>query len=175
MAATEGAALSACSEMETGIAEGAARLAFREVRARPGRRSTLKTGGGRRSEAKATVDPRIGSQRKWDVRCNCLKPYSNDDKTLMTYGKWPQGYLFMSGNERIYRVERMLSVTLRVHKGEKMLVACNRELGIVTQGKNWNSLMKNIRDVIKTYCDIPSADSVKIFLEIDPKVNGPFS
>ena len=69
----------------------------------------------------------------------------------------------------------MLSVTLRVHKGEKMLVACNRELGIVTQGKNWNSLMKNIRDVIKTYCDIPSADSVKIFLEIDPKVNGPFS
>jgi predicted RNase H-like HicB family nuclease len=67
-------------------------------------------------------------------------------------------------------VERILSVTLRVHKGEKMLVASNRELGIVTQGKNWNALMKNIKDVIETYFDIPSADSVKIFLEIDPTV-----
>jgi predicted RNase H-like HicB family nuclease len=76
----------------------------------------------------------------------------------------------MNGNERIDRVERMLSVTLRVHKGEKMLVASNRELGIVTQGKNWNALMKNIRDVIETYFDIPSADSVKICLEIDPTV-----
>ena len=76
----------------------------------------------------------------------------------------------MNRNERIDRVERMLSVTLRVHKGEKMLVASNRELGIVTQGKNWNVLMKNIRDVIETYFDIPSADSVKICLEIDPTV-----
>lgn len=76
----------------------------------------------------------------------------------------------MNRTERIDRVEMMLSVTLRVHKGEKMLVASNRELGIVTQGKNWNSLMKNIRDVIETYFDIPSADSVKICLEIDPSV-----
>jgi hypothetical protein len=76
----------------------------------------------------------------------------------------------MNGNKRIDQVERMLSVTLRVHKGEKMLVASNRELGIVTQGKNWNALMKNIHDVIETYFDIPSADSVKICLEIDPTV-----
>lgn len=84
--------------------------------------------------------------------------------------KRPQGYLFMSGKERIYRVERMLSVTLHVRRGEKMLVASNRELGIVTQGKSWNALMRNIRDVIETYFDIPSADSVKICLEIDPTV-----
>ena len=73
-----------------------------------------------------------------------------------------------------YNLEYMckkLSVSLRVFKGEKMLVACNRELGIVTQGKDWNSLMKNIRDVIETYFDIPSADIVKINLEIDPMVN----
>ena len=89
---------------------------------------------------------------------------------LIINGKRPQGYLFMNRNERIDRGERMLSVTLRVHKGEKMLVASNRELGIVTQGKNWNALMKNIRDVIETYFDIPSADSVKICLEIDPTV-----
>jgi hypothetical protein len=76
----------------------------------------------------------------------------------------------MNRNERIIRVESMLSVTLRVHKGVKMLVASNSELGIVTQGKNWNALMKNIRDVIETYFDIPSADSVKICLEIDPTV-----
>jgi hypothetical protein len=76
----------------------------------------------------------------------------------------------MSEKERLDRVKRMLSVTLRVHKGEKMLVASNRELGIVTQGKNWDTLMKNIRDVIETYFDIPSADSVKICLEIDPTV-----
>jgi predicted RNase H-like HicB family nuclease len=76
----------------------------------------------------------------------------------------------MIGKEKPYRVEGMLSVTLRVHKGEKMLVASNRELGIVTQGKNWNALMKNIKDVIEAYFDIPSADSVKICLEIDPTV-----
>jgi|GEM_PF-4655917 len=69
------------------------------------------------------------------------------------------------------KVKKMLSVTLHISKGEKMLVACNRELGIVTQGKDWNALMKNIRDVIETYFDIPSADSVKINLEIDPTVN----
>ena len=61
----------------------------------------------------------------------------------------------------------MLSVTLRVHKGEKMLVASNRQLGIVTQGKNWNALMKYIRDVIETYFDIPSAIAVKIRLELE--------
>ncbi len=68
-------------------------------------------------------------------------------------------------------MSKSLSVTLRVFKGEKMLVASNRELGIVTQGKDWNTLMKNIRDVIETYFDIPSADIVKINLEIDPMVN----
>jgi predicted RNase H-like HicB family nuclease len=76
----------------------------------------------------------------------------------------------MNGNETLNRVERLLSVTLSVHKGEKMLVASNRELGIVTQGKNWNTLMKNIKDVIEAYFDIPSADTVKIYLEIDPTV-----
>ncbi|CAJ35099.1 hypothetical protein [Methanocella arvoryzae] len=76
----------------------------------------------------------------------------------------------MNENETTIRVDGMLSVTLRVHQGEKMLVASNRELGIVTQGKNWNILMKNIRDVIETYFDIPSADAVKILLEIDPMV-----
>jgi hypothetical protein len=76
----------------------------------------------------------------------------------------------MNRNETITRAESMLSVTLRVHKGEKMLVASNRELGIVTQGKTWNALMKNIKDVIESYFDIPSADAVKICLEIDPMV-----
>jgi predicted RNase H-like HicB family nuclease len=73
--------------------------------------------------------------------------------------------------KKLIHMNKMLSVTLRVFKGEKMLVASNGELGIVTQGKDWNSLMKNIRDVIETYFDIPSADSVKINLEIDPMVN----
>ena len=76
----------------------------------------------------------------------------------------------MNRNETLNQVERMLSVTLRVQKGEKMLVASNRELGIVTEGKNWDVLMKNIRDVIETYFDIPSADAVKSCLEIDPMV-----
>jgi predicted RNase H-like HicB family nuclease len=71
-----------------------------------------------------------------------------------------------------HKVKMMISVTLRIFKGEKMLVASNRELGIVTQGKDWNTLMDNIRDVIETYFDIPSADIVKINLEIDPTVNG---
>jgi hypothetical protein len=65
----------------------------------------------------------------------------------------------------------MLEVTLKVFKGEKNLIASNRELGIVTEGKNWNSLMKNIREVIELYFDIPSADAVKIKLEIDPMVD----
>jgi predicted RNase H-like HicB family nuclease len=69
-------------------------------------------------------------------------------------------------------VRIVISITLRIFKGEKMLVASNRELGIVTQGKDWNTLMDNIRDVIETYFDIPSADIVKINLEIDPTVNG---
>ncbi|WP_424357103.1 hypothetical protein [Methanocella sp. MCL-LM] len=68
------------------------------------------------------------------------------------------------------QVDRMLSVTLRIHKGEKMLVASNRELGIVTQGKNWNVLMNNIGDVVKTYFNIPSTETVKICLEIGPIV-----
>ena len=68
------------------------------------------------------------------------------------------------------RVDRMLSVTLRIHKGEKMLVACSRDMGIVTQGKNWNVLMKNIRDVVETYFDIPSTEAVKLCLEIGPIV-----
>ncbi|BAI61776.1 conserved hypothetical protein [Methanocella paludicola SANAE] len=79
-------------------------------------------------------------------------------------------YLVIEGNNLEY-MSRSLSVTLRVFKGEKMLVASNRELGIVTQGKDWNNLMKNIRDVIETYFDIPSADIVKINLEIDPMVS----
>jgi len=64
----------------------------------------------------------------------------------------------------------MLEVSLKVFKGEKMLVASNREMGIFTEGKNWNALMKNIREVIEAYFDIPSADIVKINLEIDPMV-----
>jgi len=64
----------------------------------------------------------------------------------------------------------MLEVSLKVFKGEKMLVASNRELGIFTEGRNWNVLMKNIREVIEAYFDIPSADIVKINLEIDPMV-----
>jgi hypothetical protein len=43
-------------------------------------------------------------------------------------------------------------------------------MGIFTEGKNWNALMKNIREVIEAYFDIPSADIVKINLEIDPMV-----
>jgi predicted RNase H-like HicB family nuclease len=49
-----------------------------------------------------------------------------------------------------------------------MLVACNNELGIITQGKDWDSLMENIRDVIETYYNIPSADIARIILDIEP-------
>lgn len=56
----------------------------------------------------------------------------------------------------------MVSVTLRVRKGEKMLVASNRDFGIVTQGKNWDDLMKNIRDAVETYFEISSADPARI-------------
>ena len=55
-------------------------------------------------------------------------------------------------------------------KRTKMLVASNREPGIFTEGRNWNVLMKNIREVIEAYFDIPSAGIVKINLEIDPMV-----
>ena len=62
----------------------------------------------------------------------------------------------------------MLEVSFRVFKGEKKLCASNREMGIFTEGKSWNDLMKNIRDVIELYYDVPSADAVKINLQIDP-------
>lgn len=65
---------------------------------------------------------------------------------------------------------KKLEVDLKVFKGEKMLVASNREMGIFTEGKNWNALMKNIREVIELYFDIPSADAVRIKLDIDPMV-----
>lgn len=65
----------------------------------------------------------------------------------------------------------MLEVSLKVFKGEKNLCASNREMGIFTEGKNWNDLMKNIRDVIELYYDIPSADAVKINIQIDPVTN----
>ena len=67
-------------------------------------------------------------------------------------------------------MSKTIEVRLRVFKGEKMLCASNEELGIFTQGKNWNSLMKNIREAIECYFDIPSADSVRILLDIDPAV-----
>ncbi len=67
-------------------------------------------------------------------------------------------------------VNKSLEVKLRVFKGEKMLCASNEKLGIFTQGKSWNSLMKNIREVIEGYFDIPSADVVRIMLDIDPAV-----
>jgi hypothetical protein len=62
---------------------------------------------------------------------------------------------------------KKLEVDLKVFKGEKMLIASNREMGIFTEGKNWNALMKNIREVIELYFDIPSADVVRIKLLID--------
>jgi hypothetical protein len=61
-------------------------------------------------------------------------------------------------------------VNLKVSKGKKYLIATNVEMGIFTEGKNWNSLMKNIREVIEAYFNIPSADIVKINLQIDPMV-----
>jgi len=51
-----------------------------------------------------------------------------------------------------------------------MLIASSREMGIFTEGKNWNVFMKNIREVIELYFDIPSADIVRIKLDIDPMV-----
>jgi hypothetical protein len=54
MNAAEGALLSACEENVTGRSE-ARPGPFSRVRARPGRRSTLKTAGGR---PQAAVDPR---------------------------------------------------------------------------------------------------------------------
>ncbi len=78
-------------------------------------------------------------------------------------------YLIIEAKNKIKRT-KMLEVNLRVFKGEKMLIASNREMGIFTEGKNWNALMKNIREVIELYFDIPSADVVKINLEIDPMV-----
>ena len=62
----------------------------------------------------------------------------------------------------------MVSVTLQVYTGEKMLIARNEELGIVTQGKDWNDLMKNIRDIVVTYFNVKSANSVRILLDIEP-------
>jgi predicted RNase H-like HicB family nuclease len=62
----------------------------------------------------------------------------------------------------------MLEVRLRVFKGEKMLYGSSEELGIFTQGKSWNSLMKNIREVIECYFNITAADAVRIMLDIDP-------
>lgn len=75
---------------------------------------------------------------------------------------------YISGKVNSDRMKKMLKVKLRVFKGEKMLCASNEELGIFTQGKSWNSLMKNIREVIEGYFDVPSADAVRIMLDIDP-------
>lgn len=52
-------------------------------------------------------------------------------------------------------VNKTLEVKLRVFKGEKMLCASNEEPGIFPQGRSWNSLMKNIREVIEAVqpCD----------------------
>ena len=59
-------------------------------------------------------------------------------------------------------------VNLKVSRGKKYLIATNIEMGIFTEGKSWNALMKNIREVIEAYYNIPSADVVKINLQIDP-------
>jgi hypothetical protein len=64
-------------------------------------------------------------------------------------------------------VKKELEVRQRVFKGEKMLCASSEELGIFTQGKSWNSLMKNIREAIEYFYDIPSANVVRIKLDID--------
>jgi hypothetical protein len=69
-------------------------------------------------------------------------------------------------------VEKEFEVRLRVFKGQKMLCASSEEFGIFTQGKSWNSLMKNIREAIECYYDIPSAERVRIMLEIEPVVSG---
>jgi hypothetical protein len=69
-------------------------------------------------------------------------------------------------------VKKELEVRLRVFKGEKMLCASSEELGIFTQGKSWNSLMKNIREAIECFYDIPSADVVRIKLDIDAASTG---
>jgi len=58
------------------------------------------------------------------------------------------GYLIIEAKNNAKRT-KMLEVSLKVFKGEKMLVASNRELGIFTEGRNWNVLMKNIREVIE--------------------------
>ena len=89
-------------------------------------------------------------------KCDC--PPGIDEITYISEKANPSG------------VNKTLEVRLRVFKGEKMLCASNEKLGIFTQGKSWNSLMKNIREVIECYFDIPSADAVRIMLDIDPAV-----
>lgn len=89
-------------------------------------------------------------------KCDC--PPEKDEITYISEKANPSG------------VNKTLEVKLRVFKGEKMLCASNEELGIFTQGKSWNSLMKNIREVIEGYFNIPSADAVRIMLDIDPAV-----
>lgn len=79
------------------------------------------------------------------------------------------GYLIIR-NKNSFK-SKMLEVNLKVTKGEKYLIASNKEMGIFTQGKNWNALMKNIKEAVELYFDIPSADVVKINLEISPMVN----
>lgn len=65
---------------------------------------------------------------------------------------------------------KMKEVNLKVSRGKKYLVAMNKEMGIFTEGENWDILMKNIKEVIEAYFNIPSADAVKINLQIDPLV-----
>lgn len=65
----------------------------------------------------------------------------------------------------------MLDVKLRVFKGEKCLCAAGVGVGIFTQAKSWNKLIKNIHEAIMCHYDLPSVEGVRITLIDETQVN----
>jgi hypothetical protein len=65
----------------------------------------------------------------------------------------------------------MLDVKFRVFKGEKYLCAAGIGVSIFTQGKTWNSLVKNIHEAIMCHYDLSSMEGVRVTLVDETQVD----
>ena len=65
----------------------------------------------------------------------------------------------------------MLDVKFRVFKGEKHLCAAGIGASIFTQGKNWDSLVKNIHEAIMCHYDLSSMEGVRVTLVDETQVD----
>lgn len=64
----------------------------------------------------------------------------------------------------------MRNVKFVIKMGESHLIAEAVNYAMVTQGKTWTSLMKNIDEVTRLHFDLPDNEKYNLELEIAPEV-----